>query len=46
MSTDEGFEDAAARLPEASTVVVPDGPTASPAFAQALRDFCVQTLSA
>jgi len=45
MSTDEGFEDAAARLPEASTVVVPDGPTASPAFAQALRDFCVQTLS-
>jgi hypothetical protein len=42
MSTDEGFEDAVAALPEAETVVVEDPPTASNRFAEALREFCVR----
>jgi len=40
MSTDEGFEDAVAALPEAHTVAVPDAPQSSPQFAEALRAFC------
>jgi hypothetical protein len=40
MSTDEGFEDAVAALPDAETVVVPDAPCVAPAFADALRRFC------
>jgi hypothetical protein len=40
MSTEEGFEDAVAALPEAETVVVPDAPSVDPRFAEALRSFC------
>jgi len=40
MSTDEGFEDAVAALPDAATAVVHAPPSASPAFAEALRRFC------
>jgi hypothetical protein len=39
-STEEGFEDAVAAFPEARTVAVPDAPTVSPDFAEALRSFC------
>jgi pimeloyl-ACP methyl ester carboxylesterase len=45
ISTDEGFEDATAALPEAETVVVPDPPTASPQFAEALREFCARNMN-
>jgi hypothetical protein len=41
LSTEEGFEDAVAAFPDARTVVVPDAPSASEEFAQALRSFCV-----
>jgi pimeloyl-ACP methyl ester carboxylesterase len=41
MSTDEGFEDAAAALPQAETAAVPDAPPNSPDFAAILHDFCV-----
>jgi hypothetical protein len=44
MSTDAGFEDAVSRLPRASTVLVPDAPASSPAFADAVGDFSVRTL--
>lgn len=40
MSTDEGFEDAVAALPDAETVVVPNAPSADPEFAEALKRFC------
>ena len=40
MSTDEGFEDVVAALPDAETVVVPDAPCVDPGFAEALRRFC------
>jgi pimeloyl-ACP methyl ester carboxylesterase len=40
VSTDEGFEDAAAALPHAETASFDDMPTASPGFAQAVRRFC------
>ena len=40
MSTDEGFEDAAAALPGASAIAVEKAPCTSPDFAQALRLFC------
>jgi hypothetical protein len=40
MSTDEGFEDAVAALPDAETVVVPNAPSADPEFADALKRFC------
>jgi pimeloyl-ACP methyl ester carboxylesterase len=45
-STEEGFEDAAAALPKARTVAVVDAPLTSEKFADAIRDFCKQTLSA
>lgn len=41
MSTDEGFEDAVAALPEAETAVVTDAPPTSVDFAAALRRFCL-----
>jgi hypothetical protein len=40
MSTDEGFEDAAAALPHAETLAVTDAPSTSKEFAAALRHFC------
>jgi len=40
MSTDEGFEDAAAALPRAEALSVEKAPCTSPEFAAALRDFC------
>jgi hypothetical protein len=40
MSTEEGFEDAVAALPDAETIAVPDAPCVDAAFAQALRRFC------
>jgi hypothetical protein len=39
-STDEGFDDAAAAFPRALTISVTDAPLTSPAFAEALREFC------
>jgi hypothetical protein len=39
-STDEGFEDAVAAFPRAQTISVTDAPLTSPAFAEALREFC------
>jgi pimeloyl-ACP methyl ester carboxylesterase len=44
MSTDEGFEDAVAALPDAETLAVPDAPPTSAEFAEALRRFCVAHL--
>jgi pimeloyl-ACP methyl ester carboxylesterase len=41
MSTDEGFEDAAAALPHAETASFDEPPSASTVFAQALRRFCL-----
>ena len=38
--TDEGFEDVAATFPQASTAICPETCSSSPAFADALRDFC------
>jgi hypothetical protein len=40
-STEEGFEDALAAFPDARVVSVPDAPSVSPKFADALREFCV-----
>ena len=39
MSTEEGFDDAAAAFPRAHTISVTDAPLASAAFADALREF-------
>lgn len=39
-STDEGFEDAVAAFPDARTIAVPEAPSVSPEFADALREFC------
>ena len=44
MSTEEGFEDAAAAFPQARTISVTDAPTSSQAFADALREFCEEAL--
>jgi pimeloyl-ACP methyl ester carboxylesterase len=41
MSTEEGWEDVVAALPEAQTAAVPDAPPTSPEFAEVLRDFCL-----
>jgi hypothetical protein len=41
MSTDEGFEDAVAALPEAESAAVPDAPPTSDEFAELLRRFCL-----
>jgi hypothetical protein len=40
LATDEGFEDAAAALPQAKTVTLRDRPQNSDEFAAAIRDFC------
>lgn len=40
--TDEGWEDAVAAFPEATTMSVAQKPSASPEFAAALREFCDQ----
>ena len=40
-STEEGYQDMLARFPDAATVACPEACSASPAFAEALRDFCV-----
>lgn len=40
--TDEGWEDAVAAFPEATTMSVAQKPSASPEFAAALREFCEQ----
>ena len=42
MSTDEGFEDAAAAFPKARTIAVPDAPHVSEEFAEAVREFCTE----
>jgi hypothetical protein len=41
-STEEGFEDAAAAFPHARTVSVPQAPSVSSDFAEALRGFCTE----
>jgi pimeloyl-ACP methyl ester carboxylesterase len=40
LHTEEGFEDAVAAFPEADTVVCPEKPSTSPAFAEAIRSLC------
>jgi hypothetical protein len=40
-ATEEGFEDAVAAFPQARTVSVPEAPTVSADFANALRSFCL-----
>jgi hypothetical protein len=41
-ATEEGFADAAAAFPHARTVSVPEAPTVSAEFADALRTFCLE----
>ena len=41
-STDEGYEDIVAAFPDARTVSCPEACEVSPAFAQALREFCAE----
>jgi hypothetical protein len=41
-ATEEGFADAAAAFPQARTVSVPEAPTVSTEFADALRSFCLE----
>lgn len=43
ISTEEGFDDAAAAFPRARTISVEDAPTSSSEFAEALREFCTET---
>ena len=45
MSTDEGFEDAAAAFPDARTITVPEAPSVSEEFATALRSFCMEVVT-
>jgi hypothetical protein len=40
MFTHEGYEDAVSAFPEARTLTLPDKPSTSPEFADALRSFC------
>jgi pimeloyl-ACP methyl ester carboxylesterase len=40
-ATEEGFEDAVAAFPQARSVSVPEAPTVSAYFANALRSFCI-----
>jgi hypothetical protein len=40
--TREGFQDAVAAFPEARTISVPDAPSVSGEFAEALSDFCLE----
>jgi hypothetical protein len=42
MSTEEGFEDAAAAFPSAHTLNVPEAPMVSEEFAASLRSFCLE----
>jgi pimeloyl-ACP methyl ester carboxylesterase len=42
MSTEEGWEDVIAALPEAETAAVPDAPPVSDEFAEVLRQFCLR----
>jgi len=42
VTTREGFEDAVAAFPEARAVSVPDAPSVSAEFADALRAFCLE----
>jgi hypothetical protein len=44
--TDEGFEDIVAAFPGARTVICPEACSSSPAFAEALQEFCNQLFSA
>jgi hypothetical protein len=46
ISTPEGFDDAVAAFPEARTFVTTEGPTADPAFSEALRSFCAEVTGA
>jgi pimeloyl-ACP methyl ester carboxylesterase len=41
MSTEEGWEDVVAGLPEAATAAVPEAPPVSDEFAEVLREFCL-----
>jgi hypothetical protein len=45
MSTEEGFEDAVAALPNAETASVPEAPPVSREFADVLRRFCLAHVS-
>jgi hypothetical protein len=45
MSSDEGFEDAVAALPDAETITVPDAPCVDAGFAAAMRTFCESAIS-
>jgi pimeloyl-ACP methyl ester carboxylesterase len=38
--TDEGFDDATAAFPQAEALICDEKPSVSPAFAEALREFC------
>ena len=42
LKTEQGFEDAVAAFPDARTVSCPEACAASPAFAEALREFCAE----
>jgi pimeloyl-ACP methyl ester carboxylesterase len=44
-STEEGFEDAVAAFPRATTVAVEDAPLSSEKFADALHEFCEEVLA-
>jgi hypothetical protein len=44
-ATEEGFEDIAARFPDAAIVRCPEACSVSPTFAEALREFCARTLA-
>jgi hypothetical protein len=46
VSTGEGFDDAAAALPDARTIAVQDAPSTSERFADALREFCEEVWTA
>jgi hypothetical protein len=41
-ATDEGWEDIVEAFPEARTASVPEAPTVSAEFAEALRSFCIE----
>jgi hypothetical protein len=42
LKTEQGYEDAVAAFPDAHTVSCPEACAASPAFAEALHDFCAE----
>jgi len=44
MFTPEGYADAVAAFPQARTFSTPEKPSASPAFAEALRSFCLASV--